>query len=196
MFETGQSKVTAKSLWQYLSGLDRNTVSSSNTGVAFENPNDHPVGTNTGVDDNQFEIENQITEDPQEIQETYDTTIEDHDDAYDERSTVSNSEGELNAQEGVNNEIQSETVSRQTGTTISGRAVRMPVRYNDYVALSVNPVEQKSYNETQSYAYEATMSTEQDTMYLHQALKAHDRDEFLKAMKDEIDAHVKNKIGS
>jgi hypothetical protein len=30
-------------------------------------------------------------------------------------------------------------------------------------------------------------------MYLHQALKAHNREEFLKAMSDEIGAHMKNK---
>jgi Reverse transcriptase (RNA-dependent DNA polymerase)/GAG-pre-integrase domain len=85
--------------------------------------------------------------------------------------------------QGSINEADEESVAEadevQT-TTRSGRIIRPPTRYDDYVAYSCDIIQ----------AYSA--STDPDVMYMHQAMAAPDRDEFLKAMKKEVDSHTIN----
>jgi hypothetical protein len=92
--------------------------------------------------------------------------------------------------------------SRIITTTRSGRNIRMPVRYNDYVALPVVPGtdnyqywlhQQPHALYTRTSNDSKRVATDQDTMYLHQALKSPDRIEFIRAMGKEIQSHVANK---
>jgi hypothetical protein len=69
---------------------------------------------------------------------------------------------------------------QQHHITRSGRTVRPPTRYNEYLAYSCDIIQ----------AFSA--SSDPDVMYLHQAMSAPDRDEFLKAMDKEVQSHTVN----
>jgi Reverse transcriptase (RNA-dependent DNA polymerase) len=73
-----------------------------------------------------------------------------------------------------------------------GREVRAPARYNDYVSyeVEVDDVLESDIEYTDPAAFAA--STDPDVMYLHEALKAPDKKEFLKAMEKEVRAHTEN----
>jgi Reverse transcriptase (RNA-dependent DNA polymerase)/GAG-pre-integrase domain len=85
-----------------------------------------------------------------------------------------------------------ESDTTQPISTRSGRTVRAPVRFKDFVAYScdVNP---EFYDEgafIHPVAYAA--SSDPDVMYLHQAMAAPDRAEFVKAMEKEVSSHTSN----
>jgi Reverse transcriptase (RNA-dependent DNA polymerase)/GAG-pre-integrase domain len=78
--------------------------------------------------------------------------------------------------------------------TRSGREVRAPTKYDDYVSF-VGEVEESIRSEPEvSYCHPLALaaSSDPDVMYMHQALAAPDRKEFIKAMEKEIRAHTEN----
>lgn len=77
--------------------------------------------------------------------------------------------------------------SRQT--TRSGRIIRPPARHSDYVAYEVLCVEAIELGDD-IMAFGA--SADPDVLYYHEAMAAHDREEFVKAMVQEITAHDEN----
>jgi hypothetical protein len=95
-----------------------------------------------------------------------------------------------------------------TRSTRSGRSVRAPSRYEEYVVYSVleTPpyvVTGMEFEEvtTPSVAYdkieydhviEYAASTDPDVLYMHEAMKAADKAQFVKAMEDEVRAHTEN----
>jgi len=54
-----------------------------------------------------------------------------------------------------------------------------------YEALAPGPID--LFTSTHPLSFKA--STDPDTMYLHEALRQPDKEQFLKAMEEEIDAH-------
>lgn len=73
--------------------------------------------------------------------------------------------------------------------TRSGRAIRPPARHADYVAYEVLCVEAIEMG-VDAIAYGA--SSDPDVLYYHEAMAAHDREEFVKAMVQEVTAHDEN----
>jgi Reverse transcriptase (RNA-dependent DNA polymerase) len=76
-------------------------------------------------------------------------------------------------------------------TTRSGRVVRTPSRYSDYVAYERTVVQDclessTEYLDPMAYA----SSADPDVMHLHEAMKQPDKKEFINAMKQEIQAHT------
>lgn len=85
--------------------------------------------------------------------------------------------------------VRASTSTGVATVTRSGRSSKQPSRYDDYhVAYSVDEVAYDAYDTI----YALAASTDPDVLYLHQALRAPDRKEFIAAMKKEVDAHVKN----
>jgi Reverse transcriptase (RNA-dependent DNA polymerase) len=79
-------------------------------------------------------------------------------------------------------------------TTRSGREIRMPSRYHDYVALVSEVEETLCVEPTTTYEHPIALaaSSDPDVLYMHEALAAPDRREFIKAMEKEIRAHTEN----
>jgi Reverse transcriptase (RNA-dependent DNA polymerase) len=95
-------------------------------------------------------------------------------------------------------------------TTRSGRISRQPIYHEDYVAYSVldyprftevefGHVDPVSYSVNyddldikDTHAIAMSASNDPDTLYMHEAMKATDREQFIKAMVEEVEAHTKN----
>jgi GAG-pre-integrase domain len=79
-------------------------------------------------------------------------------------------------------------------TTRSGRVVRMPARYDDYVAFESLVEDREMYDPEVQFRHPVALaaSTDPDVMYLKQALKEPDRLEFIKAMEKEVRSHTEN----
>lgn len=103
-----------------------------------------------------------------------------------------------------NNEVPREdNPASETRKTRSGRTVRTPVRYaNSAVAFATefDPLQPLLYQETDQLrelddpiAYSMKATSDPDTMYYHEAMKEKDRPQFLQAMKDEFETHIKRK---
>jgi hypothetical protein len=79
--------------------------------------------------------------------------------------------------------------------TRSGRVIRAPERYSDYVAFeSVVQQGQVDYEPDVQFEHPLALasSSDPDVMYLHQTLKEPDRLEFIKAMEKEVRSHTEN----
>ena len=95
-------------------------------------------------------------------------------------------------------------------TTRSGRVIRDSTRYTESVqqraenlvaweVLTENEDSLSQYPQQEEWDIEQQMndpiafaaSSDPDTMYLHEAMKTPDKAQFLKAMEDEVNAHVK-----
>jgi hypothetical protein len=78
--------------------------------------------------------------------------------------------------------------------TRSGRNVRPPSYLNDYVSLDASIIDDTSNDFTNGIDPVALMMrTSQDTLYFHEILREPDKMEFVKAMREEICNHNKNK---
>jgi Reverse transcriptase (RNA-dependent DNA polymerase)/GAG-pre-integrase domain len=208
-FETLKHTNVPKSLWQSLSGLVNSSSSTSEKQVtASSTSNEIPVSTH-------LNINNHLGADNKErTRKNPGETLNEEDDAdlyeyiQDSESTLYDEEAQDEKSE---NESESETQSitqelptiendpRLVTTTRSGRQVRLPTRYNDYVELpliSENTLYQYQFDTCPHALYssmEYAKDDKQDTMYLHQAMKAPDKLKFIEAMNKEINAHESNK---
>lgn len=80
----------------------------------------------------------------------------------------------------------------QGTTTRSGRKVKPPSWYNEFVGYGVHIIPEDAwYTLMASNAFVA--STDPDVMYLDEALKASDAAEFIKAMRKEVKWHIDNR---
>jgi Reverse transcriptase (RNA-dependent DNA polymerase)/GAG-pre-integrase domain len=81
----------------------------------------------------------------------------------------------------------------RTRTTRSGRMTKTPKKFDDYIAYETTPFD-SSHEAVTSFvdpvAYAA--SSDPDVMYLHEAMKQPDREEFVRAMSKEIKSHTEN----
>jgi hypothetical protein len=75
-------------------------------------------------------------------------------------------------------------------TTRSGRAIKTPSRFQDYVAYSCELIMSSEGDSERVFAYSA--STDPDVLYLHQAMAAPDKQEFKNAMVKEVNSHSDN----
>jgi Reverse transcriptase (RNA-dependent DNA polymerase)/GAG-pre-integrase domain len=77
-------------------------------------------------------------------------------------------------------------------TTRSGRVIRPPARFDDYVALVCETESVLCVDPEIDRVHPLAMaaSSDKDVMYLHEALAAPDRREFVRAMEKEIRAHT------
>lgn len=82
---------------------------------------------------------------------------------------------------------------QQFPTTRAGRVSKPPKRYEDYVSHNANATLNEGGFDTDDMTYSAqAASTDPDVMYLHEALQAPDREQFITAMEKEINSHVSN----
>jgi hypothetical protein len=74
--------------------------------------------------------------------------------------------------------------------TRSGREVKRPKRYGDYVSYQVS-LDSAIYEPTIEYTNPVTMAatSDPDTMYYHEILNQSDKHKFIEAMEREIDDH-------
>jgi hypothetical protein len=74
--------------------------------------------------------------------------------------------------------------------TRSGREVKRPKRYGDYVSYQVN-LDSAMYEPTVEYMIPVTMAatSDPDTIYYHEILNQPDKQKFIEAMEREIDDH-------
>jgi hypothetical protein len=86
--------------------------------------------------------------------------------------------------------IQENADENQLPTTRSGRVIRQPARYGDYVAFNCDLIISPEGDDNKIFAYSA--STDPDVLYLHQAMAAPDKDEFKQAMEQEVNSHSDN----
>lgn len=101
----------------------------------------------------------------------------------------------INAEGGAPSNINATPSASSIQTRTRTRIVRPPERYRQTVAFMAQPWD--SMWEIQDYEIQTAMadpiafaaSSNPDIMYLHEALKAPDRDEFLKAMQQEVKDH-------
>jgi hypothetical protein len=113
---------------------------------------------------------------------------------------------------GDNSGVETQSISNQGSphnddtsniVTRSGRTIKTPARFDDFVAYEATVCDgvrseklADEYNPAASaaevWSFSAT-SSDPDTMYYHEAMKAPDRAEFVKAMEKEIQAHTSNK---
>jgi hypothetical protein len=66
---------------------------------------------------------------------------------------------------------------------------RFPRRFDDYIALLIEEEQMTNVKRTMELA----ASSDPDILYLHEALAADDRKEFIKAMQRKVQTHVDNK---
>jgi hypothetical protein len=85
-------------------------------------------------------------------------------------------------------------IQTAVNTTRSGRVVRTPSKYSDYVALVSEVEDTLCVEAATTYDHPLAMaaSSDPDVLYMHEALAAPDKREFIKAMELEIRAHTEN----
>jgi hypothetical protein len=165
-FETVRSPGTAKSLWQYLSGIDKyeDSAGRDNMEIVLAPPGhvELPVSTHLGIDETYLgkEDEQQITGEQEELEHEHSTENVSASESNEDEGSVSKNEGAPNMQEGSNQRVRDNADARQTGTTRSGRAVRVPSRFNDYIALSLGCSDQPDFDEPKLHAFTTNTSTE------------------------------------
>jgi hypothetical protein len=76
--------------------------------------------------------------------------------------------------------------------TRSGRTVKAPIRFNDYVAHRCDLIMPLEEEDSKIIHKAFTASSDPDVMYLHQAMSAPDRQQFLDAMESEVKSHTDN----
>jgi hypothetical protein len=199
-FETLRTVNVPKSLWQSLAGFASDQKSNKEIRVVHQEV--VPARDNLGLNET----------DPVEVHEDRSTNSEDaseevvegteNEDLFCQEIESQNTETH-DEDASQNIEVQEpKQDSRVTAFTRSGRSVRLPVRYNDIIALPGVPGNgnYQLWMEQQPHALYTTTNDNNsrapkniDTMYLHEAMKAPDKHEFLKAMSQEIQAHVTNK---
>ena len=73
-------------------------------------------------------------------------------------------------------------------TSRTGRAIRPPQRYQDFVAFEALHLPPRELNPHPVIAFKT--NSDPDTMYLHEAMKAPDAPQFREAMQKEVDDHT------
>jgi Reverse transcriptase (RNA-dependent DNA polymerase)/GAG-pre-integrase domain len=76
----------------------------------------------------------------------------------------------------------------------SGRETKLPSRYDDFVVYHAASQEDNFLEAHTDYMHPIALgaSSDPDIMYLQEALKAPDRNEFIKAMEKEVNSHMNN----
>lgn len=156
------------------------------------------VGFNTKEKDkrNTLEVENSFTDIPITEQLPIYTDRENiirNEGALINEQENENAEEDSNQQPAEDNQVadQHDTSTAATPApaavvTRSGRTSQAPSRFHDYVAFCVDTIQINPY-------FAMVASSDPDILYLHEAMKAPDHKEFIKAMIQEVNAHIENK---
>jgi Reverse transcriptase (RNA-dependent DNA polymerase) len=164
-----------KSMWQQLAGFSSNKPQ---TKVASE-IKEIPLGENNNVNGQA----NVITD------QTQDEVIVDvSDDRSIDQSVQSQTMDDVSVVASVGEDENSVAPGPQVKTTRVGRVSKAPFWHKDYYVALTAVLSDFWYEEPYSYA----ASSDPDVLYLKDAMKADDSEQFVKAMQDEVQAHVQN----
>jgi Reverse transcriptase (RNA-dependent DNA polymerase) len=179
-FQTLRNSTVMKSIWQDLAGF---TSAQKHYPRASSNKSHIP---------NSEQLSLGINNEMQQIDTQEGLTIEEQ---SDDVASVNEFESEgdiqsINSFDSINEGTVDEGIeAKDPQVTRSGRISRYPRRYDDYVAFVSETEQINEINRTMSLA----ASSDPDILYLHEALAADDKIEFIKAMQKEVESHVNNK---
>jgi hypothetical protein len=181
-FQTLRNSVIMKSLWQDLAGFtstqrnDRGTSTSTQSYIPnSEQLSVEPINNNQNAD-----TQASVTGEHQNI------NIDTENDFENEGDIQSFDSFESLNERSIDDDVE----TTEPRVTRSGRVSKYPRRYDDYVSFLLETEQANDVNRAMAFA----ASSDPDILYLHEALAADDRVEFIKAMQREVDAHVENKI--
>lgn len=164
------------SMWQRMAGFQKSKQASAISKEPTIPIQDIPITENTTNDPtrrlDQGQLDNQHEQD--EIRVEVEVVNEDEDE---ERNQIAD---------------EVEQPVHQSSSTRSGRVSHYPKRYEDYVSFSANATVYEGDTDDEIIESAFAASSDPDVLYLHEALKAPDSNEFIKAMDKEVRSHEEN----
>ena len=175
-FSTLRSNMLPKSTWQQLAGFAARKVVAKNS----EEKANIPVGENNVVDSINDQIETDAdVPDNSSVQSETEIEVETVDD--------NNDDDDDSVESGIDQAQQEVThPQRAYRTTRVGRVNRFPRKWDDFIAI---PAIVDLWEFPEAFA----ASSDPDVMYLKEAMNADDSENFVQAMQQEVQAHVKDK---